>query len=330
VGTPRKLFPGAAAIGAPPSRAVRIEMAQALAALFGAGGTLTLLSLLFPTWPGLRAGGVAVPAVAAEVVCVALLWWGSRVPESAFQVFLILGTGCICMAVYFGGGAGRAVYGSYYVWVALYAFYFFPGRAAWRQLLIAALGYLAVLAARPEVAAGPTWLVVMGTASVTGVVTQSLVLRIRELARDDPLTGVLNRRGWEEALGRELPRSMRSGAPVCVALVDLDGLKTINDTQGHDAGDEVLQEMVKTLRAVLRPGDALGRLGGDEFAVLLPGCDAQMSEGVLARMVLGDQNTFSAGVATWDRAESARDLVSRADRAMYVGKQAGGARIQVG
>ena len=97
--------------------------------------------------------------------------------------------------------------------------------------------------------------------------------RRRELAlvsRADPLTGCLNRRGFEERLAAELDEGLRAGRPLAIVMFDLDGFKEINDTQGHAAGDELLCWTVKTIEETVRPMDSVGRLGGDEFVVLLP------------------------------------------------------------
>ena len=91
------------------------------------------------------------------------------------------------------------------------------------------------------------------------------------LSRSDPLTGVLNRRGFTERFEAELSEHVRHGGrPLGLMVVDLDGFKRVNDTNGHAAGDELLCEVAAALAADLRPADVVGRLGGDEFAVLLP------------------------------------------------------------
>jgi len=164
-------------------------MARALAALFGAGGTLTLLSLLFPHWPGLNPAGLAAPAILAEFTCVFLLVAARRLPYLSFHFLLALGTGCICVASHFGGPAGHPIYAAYYVWVALYSFYFFSWRGACVHLLLASAGYAAVLATGKSVAAGPAWFVLMGTAGVSGVVIASLVQQVRALAERERAAG---------------------------------------------------------------------------------------------------------------------------------------------
>ena len=99
-----------------------------------------------------------------------------------------------------------------------------------------------------------------------------LVSRLEGLARTDPLTGVPNRRVWEEELPRELERARRTGAGVCLAMIDLDDFKAYNDRFGHQAGDLVLKEAATAWRAEVRSTDLLARYGGEEFVLLLPAC----------------------------------------------------------
>jgi predicted signal transduction protein with EAL and GGDEF domain len=99
-----------------------------------------------------------------------------------------------------------------------------------------------------------------------------LVSRLEGLARTDPLTGVPNRRVWEEELPRELERARRTGTGVCLAMIDLDNFKAYNDRHGHQAGDLVLKEAASAWRAEVRSTDLLARFGGEEFVLLLPAC----------------------------------------------------------
>ena len=156
-----------------------------------------------------------------------------------------------------------------------------------------------------------------------------LLVSLDQRARTDELTGVANRRGWDEELPRELARARRSGAPVTVAILDLDHFKTYNDTFGHQAGDRLLRGAAAAWSGRLRTTDLLTRYGGEEFAVVLPCCDgaaaATVADG-LRRAVPGDV-TCSIGVATWDGAETADALVARADAALYRAKAAGRDRV---
>jgi diguanylate cyclase (GGDEF)-like protein len=133
--------------------------------------------------------------------------------------------------------------------------------------------------------------------------------RMQELQRDelsrvsraDPLTGALNRRGFDERLAAELSRAGRAGTPLGLILVDLDDFKVTNDRHGHAAGDEQLRWAVQTMAATLRPSDAVGRLGGDEFAVLVPGAGAAETAALAARLdaAMAEGAPASAGVATY-------------------------------
>jgi len=168
-------------------------------------------------------------------------------------------------------------------------------------------------------------------------------------ARHDPLTGALNRKGMDEALSREISRARRAGseaaggadaiAPLCVALLDIDNFKLLNDRIGHDGGDAALVHLARVAREAMRPQDVLARYGGEEFVVLLP--DTAVEAGVeamqrlqreLTRRFFMQNNdkvliTFSAGVAQVQVQEDPFDAVKRADQAMYLAKRSGKNRV---
>jgi diguanylate cyclase (GGDEF)-like protein/PAS domain S-box-containing protein len=163
----------------------------------------------------------------------------------------------------------------------------------------------------------------------TAFARTALFARLAEQSRTDALTGVLNRRALDDELHLALLNARGDGAPVSVALLDLDHFKAYNDTYGHAAGDGLLKGACAAWSATLRTGDVLARFGGEEFLVVLPGCapsDAQLLVDRLRRATPGGQ-TCSAGVAAWDGAEAAGELIERADQALYRAK--GGGRDQV-
>jgi diguanylate cyclase (GGDEF)-like protein len=151
-----------------------------------------------------------------------------------------------------------------------------------------------------------------------------LVSRLEGLARTDPLTGVPNRRVWDEELPRELERARRMGTPLCVAMLDLDNFKAYNDRFGHQAGDRVLKEAASAWRAQVRSTDLLVRYGGEEFALLLPACELEDAVRIIERLrAATPQVTCSIGVTSWDFHESSPELLQRADQALYVAKAEG-------
>jgi len=118
-------------------------------------------------------------------------------------------------------------------------------------------------------------------------------------SRTDPMTGVLNRRGWELAMQQEQARIARTGSAAAVVLVDLDGLKRINDTEGHDAGDALIRRLARVLSTQVRARDVVGRLGGDEFAMLLGGIDHNMAAQVVDRIRGALERARVQATLTW-------------------------------
>jgi diguanylate cyclase (GGDEF)-like protein len=143
-------------------------------------------------------------------------------------------------------------------------------------------------------------------------------------AHHDPLTGLPNRRRLEQELARELARAGRQGTPLCVVALDLDGLKAYNDAHGHTAGDRLLKHAASIWSDALRATDLIARMGGDEFVALLPDCSPEEAAQVVARLCRSHPLglSCSAGIACWNRQESADALLSRADTAMYETKPA--------
>jgi len=149
------------------------------------------------------------------------------------------------------------------------------------------------------------------------------VRALTRLARTDPLTGLANRRGWDEQLARELARAQRSQTAVSIALVDLDDFKSFNDSHGHQAGDRLLVEAAAAWRGQLRDIDVVCRWGGDEFAILLPDCSEPFAQEVIARLgpATPSHQSCAAGVAAWDRRETPDELLRRADTALLQEKR---------
>lgn len=177
----------------------------------------------------------------------------------------------------------------------------------------------------------PFWIVLLTLGLLVAAVAVLLVYRRRsermeQLVRVDELTGLANRRAFDAHLEREMARAKREGSTLSVALLDLDDFKGINDRHGHELGDEALRDVARTGDRILRDVDLIGRLGGDEFGVVLTNCTIDSAEDVLDRLRegLAGGRRCSAGVVSWDGAESAADLLRRADHALYEAKHIGG------
>ena len=156
-----------------------------------------------------------------------------------------------------------------------------------------------------------------------------LLRRVEAIARTDEVTGLANRRAWDEELRRELERARRFEYALHVVMLDLDEFKEFNDAFGHPAGDRLLREIGTEWRLVARVTDLVARYGGDEFSVLLPNCDVESATRVVVRLqgALPEGVTCSAGLARWDGATSAEQLVARADSALYAAKRGGRNRV---
>ncbi|UAW98811.1 diguanylate cyclase [Halopseudomonas nanhaiensis] len=176
---------------------------------------------------------------------------------------------------------------------------------------------------------------------VTGVAVnkrqlESANAQLQELALRDGLTGLLNRRYWEQCVEREFARHMRYDTPVSLVMFDIDHFKAVNDTYGHQTGDEVIREVARVTRNMARETDYAGRYGGEEFVVLLPDTDLNGGRQFAERLRLAIcklrvdhegkplQFTVSLGAACLDsKMNTHAELVERADKALYQSKENG-------
>jgi diguanylate cyclase len=173
------------------------------------------------------------------------------------------------------------------------------------------------------------------------------ILRLQEelesasdLVRHDPLTGALNRKGMDETLEREIARTQRQDQAICLALLDIDNFKQINDSLGHQVGDNALIHLVHIVDELIRPQDSVARYGGEEFVVILPDTKLEDAANVIRRVqreltrrfFLKDNRklliTFSAGVSEIGVKETPQQALDRADEAMYRAKRAGKNRVE--
>ena len=165
---------------------------------------------------------------------------------------------------------------------------------------------------------------------------ESLTNEVYKLAVLDPLTGLYNRRSGEQRLAEEIGRATRYERPLTLLLLDLDGLKQINDQFGHAAGDEALRTSAERLQRAIRGSDQAVRLGGDEFMVILPECKSEEVRHVLGRLEgleiqYGGHKIpcrFSRGWTDYKSDETAQELINRADAALYADKRSNDTRLR--
>jgi diguanylate cyclase (GGDEF)-like protein len=160
---------------------------------------------------------------------------------------------------------------------------------------------------------------------------ETLASEVYKLAALDQLTGLYNRRSGEQRLAQEISRAQRHGRPLTLLLMDVDGLKQINDSHGHAAGDTLLKGLADRLQRAIRGSDLAVRLGGDEFMAILPECRAEEVRHVLGRLEglefsFNDDKIrlqFSRGWTDYKPGETAQEFLQRADAALYENKRAG-------
>ena len=316
------------------------DMARTLAWFYIAGGVVGLLSLLAPTDPGANVPALVANCAIAWAAGGVLFAVGDRLPHGAISVFLALGSLVITLAV-LHDGHGSSVYSFFYVWVGVEAFYFLTRRQAALHLAFIGACYAGALAVTtPDPVAIQRWILTVGVALVAGLLVASMKKRILLLldrlsgaARTDALTGILNRRAFEERLEEELALARREGSKLTVAVGDLDGFKLVNDRLGHQAGDDALRRVARELSKWKRRSDVNARIGGEEFALLLPGVDEPGAAVIADRVRLGVQEVFaeddvpltiSFGIATFPaNGADAQLLMRAADQALYAAKERG-------
>ena len=309
----------------------------ALAAFYGAGGLLCLLSLVVPAWAGRSEAVVLAVGVVATAVAATLPLTRGRLTRRACYLLVVCGSFLIAALVHAGAGGGAsATYAGFYVWVAVYSVLFFSPRSAAVQVLVALVCEVAAVIEVGDGAVAPAQVgLSAGTIVATGAVVGMLAARLRTLTLTDELTGLPNRRSLDLTLADRLGRD-RSRPPVAVLGIDLDGFKGLNDTFGHAAGDSLLRDVAAAWSGELRQGDVLARAGGDEFFAVLADCDVHRARAVAARMVAVIPSPVSAcvGVVVVPGGRDAPptdipQLLADVDTALYEGKSRGPGSVVV-
>jgi len=313
--------------------------ARVLAGLFAAGATLAALTVALPHPADADTRGLLGIVANAYVVAALLYWRAETLPSWVLRVALGWGSTLVTGVAYFSGESPSPLV-FFYLWVFLYASYFFTRRQAALQIAYVGLAYGALLAARSPAAGLAWWIVGMGAMLVAAILIMTmraraelLISRLYEGARTDPLTGLSNRRGFRELLDLELERARRGGSEMTVLVGDLDHFKEVNDRSGAQVGDAALRRVARVLSEHKRQIDFAARVGGEQFGLILPNT-SQDEAFVLAerlRCTVGEEFaedsvpiTISFGLATHpEHGQTAASLLRASDEALYAAKGGG-------
>jgi diguanylate cyclase (GGDEF)-like protein len=315
-------------------QATKTQIARSAAAMYAGATFLGLSQALTSEGPS----SSVLPGLFALVIVFALLVRGPQLPIGALAVLGPLGAAMIGVAVATSPGPGDGAV--LYIWPVIWVAYFFGGTAT--ILIVGWIGIVQAVAliALPEASSYlDRWFDVVVPIGVVAAVVHQLARRNHELlakasaeARIDELTGLLNRRGFDERAPAEIARAERDGATVAAVSFDIDYFKRINDEWGHDAGDRVLSGLGDVFRRESRETDIVARMGGEEFTVMLWAADRdearEFAERVRASFAGTDFGvgplTISAGVSCHQPPELELDaLLQEADSALYSAKAAG-------
>jgi diguanylate cyclase (GGDEF)-like protein/putative nucleotidyltransferase with HDIG domain len=315
-------------------------VAKVLAGLFAAGASLAALTVVLPHPAYQNELGLLAIVANAYVVAAVLRWRARKLPAWSMPLALAWGSTLITGVAYFSGESPSPLV-FFYLWIFLYASYFLTRKEAALQIAYVGLAFGALLASRPPVSGVPAWwLVGMGTLMVAAILimtmrvrVESLISRLYDAARTDPLTQLSNRRGFRELLDLDLERARRGETEMTVLVGDLDRFKEVNDRSGHQVGDAALQRVARVFEEGKRQIDSASRVGGEEFALILPGTgqDGAFALAERIRCALSDEFaedsvpiTISFGLATYPlHGETAASLLRAADEALYAAKDSG-------
>ena len=304
-------------------RGPRRTAVSVLALLYGVCGALCLVGAARPLAEDTPVGLLWTLGGAGVLAAAGLRLAGERGATATVHTGLaVLAVLTAVVAARSATAVGVVGLGPVVIAMGLYAAHFLHPAA--RRAHVAAL---VVATSAGAALSEPSGLLVPWGVAVVAAVSLSeveggLVRRLHAAASTDPLTGLANRRAWEEQTVRLLRAARATGRPLTVAVLDLDGFKAVNDTLGHAAGDALLRDLAASWTPLLRRGDVLARLGGDEFALTLPGTDADEAQALLARFQESHAAAWCSGTAASSGDDTPSGLLSRADVGLYAHKRA--------
>lgn len=297
----------------------RPAAAWSLSLLFAFKGLICLTTVAYPISPHEPVTLIVFAGILAFAAAGVVWLFGSRIPLLGFEILAACGSLTTSWIISHAATAGGMMVAAFaYPWIAIYAAHFFPRRAVIAQGLLISIGFGLGLLAGDLSDVAAYWMIVTVTIWSICLLLGNLSENMRREAGTDHLTGLLNRSGFQTAALRERALADRTGSPLTLAVLDLDGFKQINDRYGHAAGDRLLRGLGRDWRARVRPGDILARHGGDEFVLLLPSTTPAGAEAVLERLHHEEDPVgWSVGFSEWLSGETLDTPMARADHYLY-------------
>ncbi|MCA0146773.1 GGDEF domain-containing protein [Blastococcus sp. LR1] len=312
---------------AAPEVATTRVMARTLSTFFAFGGTAGLC-IISSAPSGPRRTALLALTLTALAMAAVVGHWGARWSRDHFHLAVGSATTLIVTAVLVAPDPVSSLAAAVLIaFVVVDAHSFFP---QWQALahLVAAVAGVTVALLFSDVGVGTALgldLVLIGI----GIVIERLV-RLASAANLDPLTGLVNRRGFDQALDDLIGTASRAGEPLSAVLIDVDHFKSVNDTHGHEAGDRVLRRVAEVWQGEVPTAAVMARHGGDEFSLLLPGVFGAEALALARRVcALHPDVSLSCGVAELRAGYSASQLMRSADRALYDAKILGRGRAEL-
>lgn len=305
-----------------PAVATRSVMARTTGFFYLTGGSSITIGTLLMGSEVRHPGWVLAIALVSVLTGVTVLATQGRMPRSMVHALTLSGTGLIAAQVVLGGGGvASIVLSTAYLYVMVVAA-FLPIRTALVHVLTAQ-----VAAAWAMIASGisPGAVVVLGACALSVTVVLGWLGRLSDIAEQDPLTQLTNRRGFDRRLESAVREAGTARGGLALILLDVDLFRSLNDRRGHRYGDQLLIGCAEAWRSLVPESSCLSRYGGDEFAILLPGCRLGHAADLADRLraATPPHLTVSVGVAAWEPGDSGSILMSRADVALYQAKSAG-------
>jgi diguanylate cyclase (GGDEF)-like protein len=275
------------------------------------------LSVAAPTGLYLACAGVVA------VIAACLLTFGARVGARGLLALAGVRIVVVTVTLSVAGDGGATLFGGAgVIWVMLWVTGFFPRRTAIMTFLVEILAVLIAVVINPaHVRTAIDLFPMMTGAALLSILLSQVLNGLRHEARHDELTGLMNRRGLDQAL-HELSRGRRFAGSASLVAIDLDGLKLVNDHGGHLAGDQMLLTFAAELQTAARGIDLTARIGGDEFIAILPGLSGSEAADWAERLRESSVVAWSYGVAERESSESLQPWLGRADKRMYAAKAA--------